>query len=91
MLSHSVSSFVGTEAITEGLSYTKRRSLGLPEGVVHLFYHCAFVLGKTQSVLMTSGGSPTNDVHTTKMDPLYRRRGNPDPHGLNSETAECTL
>lgn len=90
MLSPSVSSFVGIEAIAEGLSYTKRQSLGLLEGVVHLFYHCAFMLAKTRPVLNSSGGSPTNDVHTTKSDPLYPQ-GKPAPHGLNSETAECTF
>ena len=52
---------VCSEAISEGLSYTKRQALGLPGGVIHLFYFCAFVLDKGQSIMSTFGESPTND------------------------------
>ncbi|KAI4260043.1 MAG: hypothetical protein L6R42_004244 [Xanthoria sp. 1 TBL-2021] len=60
---HSYGGLVGSEAIPEDLSYTKRRSSGLQGGVVHLFFFCAFILDKGQSVLDTFGESPTNHVH----------------------------
>ncbi len=63
---HSYGGLVGSEAIPEDLSYAKRQSLGLPGGVVHLFYYCAFILDKGQSVLGVFGESPANDVHVRK-------------------------
>ncbi|KAI4251248.1 MAG: hypothetical protein LQ352_004973, partial [Teloschistes flavicans] len=60
---HSYGGLVGSEAIPEDLSYTKRQSLGLPGGIIHLFYFCAFILDQGQSVLGTFGESPNNDVH----------------------------
>ncbi|KAL8665979.1 MAG: hypothetical protein Q9168_007584 [Polycauliona sp. 1 TL-2023] len=60
---HSYGGLVGSEAIPEDLSYTERQALGLPGGVIHLFYFCAFILDKGQSVLGTFGEPPTNDVH----------------------------
>ncbi|KAL8847550.1 MAG: hypothetical protein Q9221_007409 [Calogaya cf. arnoldii] len=60
---HSYGGLVGSEAIPEDLSYTKRQLLGLPGGVIRLFYFCAFILDVGQSVLGTFGESPTNDVH----------------------------
>ncbi|KAL8754281.1 MAG: hypothetical protein Q9199_004455 [Rusavskia elegans] len=67
---HSYGGLVGSEAIPEDLSFTKRQSLGLPGGVVHLFYFCAFLLDKGQSVLGTFGESPANDVHVREITPL---------------------
>ncbi|KAL8680038.1 MAG: hypothetical protein Q9186_003756 [Xanthomendoza sp. 1 TL-2023] len=59
---HSYGGLVGSEAIPEELSYTKRQSLGLSGGVIHLFYVCAFLMNEGQSVLGTFGESPNNDV-----------------------------
>ncbi|KAL8957978.1 MAG: hypothetical protein Q9193_004873 [Seirophora villosa] len=52
---HSYGGLVGSEAIPEELSHSKRQALGLPGGVIHLFYFCAFVLDEGQSVLGTFG------------------------------------
>lgn len=59
---HSYGGIVGTEAIPEELSYSKRQSKGLPGGVFHLFFFGAFILAEGQSVLGTSGESPHGDV-----------------------------
>lgn len=59
---HSYGGLVGSEAIPEELGYAKRQSLGLPGGVIHLFYYCAFILNEGQSVLSAFGESPNNDV-----------------------------
>ena len=59
---HSYGGLVGSEAILEELSYSKRQAQGLQEGVLHLFYFTAIILGVGQSVLGTFGKSPFNDV-----------------------------
>lgn len=69
---HSYGGLVGSEAIPEDLSYTKRQSLGLPGGIIHLFYFCAFILDQGQSVLGTFGESPNNDVHVRNPVPAPR-------------------
>ncbi|KAL8913410.1 MAG: hypothetical protein Q9171_001789 [Xanthocarpia ochracea] len=60
---HSYGGLVGSEAIPDDLSYIHRQESALPGGVIRLFYFCAFVLDKGQSVLGAFGESPTNDVH----------------------------
>ncbi|KAL1988106.1 hypothetical protein VTN96DRAFT_1137 [Rasamsonia emersonii] len=59
---HSYGGLVGSNAIPEELSYSYRQSRGFAGGVIHLFYFCAFILGKGQSVLGVFGESPNNDV-----------------------------
>lgn len=39
---HSYGGLVGSEAITEDLSYAKRQAQGLPGGVIHLFLYLPF-------------------------------------------------
>lgn len=82
---HSYGGLVGSEAIPEDLSYTKRRSSGLQGGVVHLFYLCAFILDKGQSVLDTFGESPTNHVHVRE-HPLAIAQKTYQTHYRNSQT-----
>ena len=41
---HSYGGLVGSEAVAEELSYTKRKAQGLAGGVVHLFLYAAFLL-----------------------------------------------
>ncbi|KAL8776351.1 MAG: hypothetical protein Q9194_003203 [Teloschistes cf. exilis] len=60
---HSYGGLVGGEAIPEDLSYTKRQSFGLPGGVIHLFYFCAYVLDQGESLLGTCGDRPSTNVH----------------------------
>ncbi|KAM0809592.1 putative AB hydrolase-1 domain-containing protein [Seiridium cardinale] len=62
LVMHSYGGLVGSEAVTEDLSFAQRRSNGLHGGVVHLFYFAAFILSKGQSVLGAFGGSANNDV-----------------------------
>lgn len=59
---HSYGGLVGSEAVTEDLSYSRRQSQCLLGGVIHLFYYCAFILPKGESVLSAFGESPNNDV-----------------------------
>ena len=62
---HSYGGLVGSEAVTEELSYSRRHSQQLPGGVVHLFYYGAFMLDKGQSVLETFGEGPNSDVRVS--------------------------
>lgn len=62
---HSYGGLVGSEAITEELSYPKRHAQGLPGGVIHLFFYSAFLLNEGQSVLSAFGESPNNDIKVT--------------------------
>jgi pimeloyl-ACP methyl ester carboxylesterase len=62
---HSYGGLVGSEAVSEDLSYSRRRSQGLSGGVIHLFYYSAFILPKGQSVLSAFGESPNNDVRVS--------------------------
>ncbi|KAI4157802.1 MAG: hypothetical protein LQ342_007997 [Letrouitia transgressa] len=59
---HSYGGLVGSEAVPEELSYSKRRAQGLTGGVIHLFFFTAFMLNEGQSVLSAFGESPNNDV-----------------------------
>ncbi|MCJ1360079.1 MAG: hypothetical protein MMC33_010082 [Icmadophila ericetorum] len=59
---HSYGGLVGSEAIPEDLSYSKRKAQNLPGGIIYLFFFAAFVLGEGQSVMGTFGESPHNDV-----------------------------
>ncbi|KAL1987390.1 hypothetical protein VTN96DRAFT_4106 [Rasamsonia emersonii] len=43
MLMHSYGGAVGTDAV-EGLAFSERKAAGLPGGVVHLLYLCAYIL-----------------------------------------------
>lgn len=71
---HSYGGLVGSEAVTEELSYAKRQSSqGLAGGVTHLFYYCAFLLDKGQSVLSAFGESPNSDVRVSMLDILLRK------------------
>ena len=54
---HSYGGLVGSQAIDEELSHAWRKARGLPGGVIHLFFCCAFVLQEGQSVLETFGKS----------------------------------
>ena len=62
LVMHSYGGLVGSEAVTEELSYSKRQDQGLPGGVIHLFFYAAFLLKEGQSVLGAFGESPNNDV-----------------------------
>ncbi|KAK9414555.1 putative catalytic protein [Seiridium unicorne] len=62
LVMHSYGGLVGSEAVTEDLSFAQRRPNGLHGGFVHLFYFAAFILSKGQSVLGVFGGSANNDV-----------------------------
>ena len=62
VVQHSYGGLVGSEAITEELSYRKRQAQGLPGGVFYLFLYTAFLLEEGQSVTGTFGESPNNDV-----------------------------
>jgi len=70
---HSYGGLVGSEAVTEELSYAKRQSQGLAGGVTHLFYCCAFLLDKGQSVLSAFGESPNSDLRVSMLDTLLRK------------------
>lgn len=59
---HSYGGLVGSEAIPEELIYAKRHALGLPGGVIYLFFFAAFMLSEGQSVMSAFGESPNNDV-----------------------------
>lgn len=59
---HSYGGLVGSEAVTEELSYAKRQARGLSGGVIHLFFYAAFLLNEGQSVLSAFGESPNNDI-----------------------------
>lgn len=54
---------MGSNAVSQDLSFEWRKEKGLRGGVVHLFYFAAFVLDTQQSVLGTFGQSPNDDVH----------------------------
>jgi hypothetical protein len=62
---HSYGGLVGSNSISEELSFSHRKAAGRPGGVIHLFYFAAFVLDEHQSVLGTFGESPNNDVHVS--------------------------
>ena len=62
MVLHSYGGLVGSEAVTEELTWAKRQAQGLPGGVIHIFFYAAFLLNEGQSVLSAFGESPNNDV-----------------------------
>ena len=62
LVMYSYGGLVGSEAVTEALSYAKRQFQGLRGGVIHLFFYSAFLLNEGQSVLSAFGESPNNDV-----------------------------
>ncbi len=66
---HSYGGLVGSNAIPEELSFPYRKSLNLSGGVIYLFYFCAFILSKNQSVLSAFGESPNNDVKVGRVSP----------------------
>jgi hypothetical protein len=66
VIMHSYGGLVGSNAISQELSFAHRKSSGLSGDVVHLFYIAAFVLDKGQSVLGTFGESPNNDVRVSQ-------------------------
>ena len=68
---HSYGGLVGSEAITEELSYTRRQAQGLPGGVIHLFLYSAFLLNEGQSVLSAFGESPNNDVKVSTLNIFF--------------------
>ena len=59
---HSYGGLVGSEAITEDLTWAKRRAQGLPGGVIHIFFYAAFLINEGQSVLSAFGQSPNDDI-----------------------------
>lgn len=63
---HSYGGLVGSEAIPEELSYSKRQGQGLPGGVIHLYFYTAFLLEEGQSVISAFGESPNTDVRVSK-------------------------
>jgi hypothetical protein len=65
---------VGSNAISEELSFSYRRSHDLPGGVIHLFYFTAFILGEKQTVLGAFGESPNNDVKVSAPPQFQRPR-----------------
>lgn len=77
---HSYGGLVGSESIPEKLSHSVRKAQGLPGGVIHLFYFCAFLLEEGQSVLSVFGESPNNDVRVTslciRLDNVFEAHGN---------------
>lgn len=62
VLMHSYGGLVGSNAITQELSFVHRQSKGLAGGVIHLFYFTAFLLDERQAVFGVFGESPNNDV-----------------------------
>ncbi|KAH9904455.1 catalytic protein [Xylariomycetidae sp. FL2044] len=59
---HSYGGMVGNEAVTKDLSFSQRKSNGLPGGVVHLFYLAAPILTEGQSFFDVVGELPGQDV-----------------------------
>ena len=74
MIMHSYGGLVGSEAITDELSYVKRQAQGLSGGVIHLFLYAAFLINEGQSILSAFGESPNNDVKvgTINTNSLYK-------------------
>jgi pimeloyl-ACP methyl ester carboxylesterase len=66
---HSYGGLVGSEAVTEDLSFFWRRQQGLEGGVIHLYYFTAFVLPKGASVLGTFGESPNSELSVSTTRP----------------------
>lgn len=85
---HSYGGLVGSEAVTEELSYAKRQSQGLVGGVTHLFYYAAFLLDKGQSVLSAFGENPNNDVRVSMLDTCF---GKPTLRDLQPDGRFCIL
>ncbi len=52
---HSYGGLVGTEAVTEELAYTKRKSAGKTGGVISLFYCTAFMVAPGMTLLNAVG------------------------------------
>ena len=50
LILHSYGDMVGTGAV-EGLSFLKRKASGLPGGVIHLLYLCAYILTPGSTLL----------------------------------------
>ena len=67
---HSYGGLVGSEAITEDLTWAKRRAQGLPGGVIHIFFYAAFLLNEGQSILSAFGESPNDDVKVRPVSSL---------------------
>lgn len=73
---HSYGGLVGSEAVSEDLSYRWRRSQNQSGGVVHLFYYGAFILSKGQSVMSAFGESPNNDLRVSTAPSTSRKYAN---------------
>ncbi|KAI8634386.1 alpha/beta-hydrolase [Xylariaceae sp. FL1651] len=71
VLMHSYGGLVGSEATLDELTWANRAGLGLPGGVIHLFYVAAFVLSEGHSILEVFGESPNGDVQP---DGRYRMK-----------------
>lgn len=64
---HSYGGFVGTEAVLAAWSKKAREARGLPGGVVHLFYICAFILPIGGSTYTPYDGHVNNFVVTVSV------------------------
>jgi alpha-beta hydrolase superfamily lysophospholipase len=62
LVMHSYGGLVGSEAITEEMSYSSRQSRNLKGGVIHLFMFSAFLVEEGKSVLDAFGVSPNDDI-----------------------------
>lgn len=71
MVQHSYGGLVGSEAVTEGLSYEKRQALGLSGGVFYLFLYAAFLLEEGQSFIGEYGESPNTDVRVSPHETFF--------------------
>lgn len=64
---HSYGGLVGSEAISEDLTYASRKTQGVSGGVIHMFLVASFLLPIGQSVLDAFGESPDNDVKVSEL------------------------
>ncbi|KAF4627988.1 hypothetical protein G7Y89_g10164 [Cudoniella acicularis] len=70
---HSYGGLVGSNAIPPSLTFSHRKSLGLPGGVIHLFFFSAFLMPAGKSILQAFGEGPNSDVHADER--MYFRDG----------------
>ena len=70
---HGYGGMVGSEAVLEDMSYSKRRGKGLSGGVIHLFFVCASFVGLGQSMQggLNSLSNHKVEVNTLPLQHLY--------------------
>lgn len=65
---HGYGGLVGSEAILEAMSYSKRREHGLSGGVIHLYFVCASLVSPGLSML---GGLDSLSNHKVEVNPVF--------------------